>query len=223
MKISELVEDPGLRPSLATSTTNKAITAKFIECRPTPLPELFHLRAKLRAQCAELEEQQRTLRSRLAKKARALKAKAHHRGRINGMRRERQALIATALELDVSASAVMAQSHLDSLETIRSVCLSVFGDEIELQSQLLQSRLRQNFETLIASGLSRIKVHPQMKKACENLSFGFAQLETDAEIASGKALLETKSGKIEIDIFEDLASAFQALKNKLEDMLEGKV
>ena len=196
------------------------IEAKFIpNGKGTPLPQLYALVARAKEQLNEFNIQKKSTRKGLAKKILNLKKRAFQIGLKNGTRRERTNLILKALELDLQSRQILAKSHQEGLETIEAVCLSVFGQSLQAQKELLSARLRQSFSKFSGSGLSRIIVATGFKPALEEITSGIARIEENSEVPCGSAILETKSGRLEINVIEDLLQAFSILKGKLNDSL----
>ena len=202
-------------------TDPSIINAKFIPTpKSTPLPELFALRAKAKEQLAELMAEKRYLRSSLAKKIFSLRKKAWELGRRNGARQEQQALIKKALEVDLKSKQIIANSHRQGLETIKNICLSVFGKCPYILNEILKTRLDQCFRQIPHCGFSKIIVATGSKSSLTSFASNLAEVEESSEMTDGSAILESKSGKIEINVIDDLREAFLVLEQKLLDEVE---
>jgi hypothetical protein len=198
----------------------KIIEAKFIpSAKASALPELYALRAKAKAELLEINQHSKKVRRLLAQRAFCLRRKVYSRAAINGTRKERQAIVIKALELDRLSRTIVSNAHKESLATIEAVCLSVFGQSPEFQNQLLSARLAQSFAALANSRLTRVIVAKGSSNQIKRLATNIATIEESEHVLAGRAVLETQSGQIEINIMDDLTEAFSALQNKLQESL----
>lgn len=200
--------------------TQLSLETKFIpNRRSSPLPELYAIFASFKEEIAQLHQERKQLRSRLALKIRATKKKARLGAVRNALREEKIALMHKAIEVESRAKEILRDSYLEALSTIKSVCLAFIAEDLELNDRALLIKLRHSFQELDKASVIRIDVAPGSNTALQALYSEFAEIKENTEIKPGCAVINTRSGSIQINFSKDLEEAFSQLRQKLLDAI----